>query len=26
VEIGRRWLKRCMTNGTSLRVGLKPYF
>ena len=26
VEIGRRWLRRCMTNGTSLRVGLKPYF
>jgi hypothetical protein len=26
VEIGRRWLKRCMTNGASLRVGLKLYF
>jgi len=26
VEIGRRWLRRCMTNGTPLRVALKPYF
>jgi hypothetical protein len=26
VEIGRRWLRRCMTNGLPLRVGLKPYF
>lgn len=26
VEIGRRWLRRCMTNGTPLRVCLKPYF
>ena len=26
VEIGRRWLRRCMTNGAPLRVALKPYF
>ena len=26
VEIGRRWLRRCMLNGTPLRIGLKPYF
>ena len=26
VEIGRRWLRRCMTNGLPLRVALKPYF
>jgi len=26
VEIGRRWLRRCMTNDLPLRVGLKPYF
>jgi hypothetical protein len=26
VEIGRRWLRRCVTNGDPLRVRLKPYF
>ena len=26
VEIGRRWLRRCMTGGRPLRVALKPYF
>jgi hypothetical protein len=26
VEIGRRWLRRCMTNEDPLRVRLKPYF
>ena len=26
VEIGRHWLRRCMTNGVVPRVGLIPYF
>jgi hypothetical protein len=26
IEIGRRWIRRCMTNNRSLRVRLKPYF
>lgn len=26
VEIGRRWLRRCMLNGKPLRIGFKPYF
>ena len=26
VEIGRRWLRRCMLNGRPLRIGFKPYF
>lgn len=26
VEIGRHWLRRCMTNQNPLRIGIRPYF
>jgi len=26
VELGRRWLQRCLTNQTPLRIGIRPYF
>lgn len=26
VELGRRWLQRCLTNQIPLRVGIRPYF
>jgi hypothetical protein len=26
VELGRRWLQRCLTNQVPLRIGIRPYF
>ena len=26
VELGRRWLQRCLTNQIPLRIGIRPYF
>jgi hypothetical protein len=26
VELGRRWLRRCLTNQIPLRIGIRPYF